>query len=659
MLSMKNTKLLCILITLFIIFIPCNANNNKKEILFISSYSPESYYLQNNISSLIDTFIDFNGDCDFSIEYLRCTTLNSKGTWITELKKILDKHPNSKLIVLAGSEAWASYLSLTEEKYRKTPLFLIMGQRYFTTFPDDDIPLIKNNDSRTIVDIQDKIEEFNVQQCYYYDYDVDRDIDLIKTLFPSTKNIAIISDNTFNGASHLRQVKNLLYKKYPQYNIIFIDGRYNTTEEAAYKINKLPKNSIALLCLWKYDKDEVAYLNNAKYSFQNANPTLPVFSLTGTGIGNWAIGGCIPDYHSIGEELAEKAYALLENNNYKGREFKGYKHILKVDMEALKRYNLLNATLPSDVVYINSSLTLEEYINVYKWYFIIGIIIIATLIISLITAIIANIKTRRLKSNLEIVDKQLRLEKEELIKYQEELIIAKEDAIKANNMKSKFVSNMSHEIRTPLNAIVGFSDFLVNSIEATEEQKEFIDIIKYNTDLLLKLINDILYLSRLEANKQQFNFEKCDIIPYINSSVTSVRPSAKEGVNIIFTPQFDKLEMKTDIVRLQQIIINLLNNAIKFTSEGYIDVSVDVNYENSIITFSVTDTGCGIPLEEQEKVFDRFNKLNEYVQGTGLGLSICQITVRRLGGNIYIDKNYTEGARFIFNLPIEYKEYDI
>ncbi len=243
--------------------------------------------------------------------------------------------------------------------------------------------------------------------------------------------------------------------------------------------------------------------------------------------------------------------------------------------------------------------------------------------------------------------------KDELLKSEKDLRVAKDRAEESNRLKSAFLANMSHEIRTPLNSIVGFSDVLAVGGSTEEEQQSYYQIIKTNSDLLLRLINDILDLSRLEANRVTLTWEECDVVQLCSQVVASVSFSRQSSENqFLFTTSFESFRMVTDVQRMQQVMINLLSNANKFTKCGKITLDFSVNEETQMAVFSVTDTGCGIPKEKQGLVFERFEKLNEYAQGTGLGLSICKLIVHKWKGSIWIDPDYTGGARFVFSHPL-------
>jgi signal transduction histidine kinase len=532
-----------------------------------------------------------------------------------------------------------------------------MSQRYLATMRIPEMPIINRTDKKIHkVDALEVMKDFNVQMCYYYEYDVKADIKLMRNYFPETEHVAVISDNSYGGYCHRRAVDDILAASFPDLDVIHIDGRRMSMDEAAQAVGNLPPHTAGLLCIWRYDKDQVTYLNNAEYAFKHINADFPVFSLTGTGIESWAIGGRVPKYHQIGNEMAELAYSLIDQpESWKGPVIEPLENEYKLDMNQLKEWNLLGAKQPANVSYINMTLSFSDVLSVYKWSFIIGISLFVCLLAAFTIAIIIAYRNNKLKKSLQKSEEQLIREKEELIKSERELRKAKEESEEANRMKSTFVSNMSHEIRTPLNAIIGFSSILIEEIKDREDLKEFVKIIHQNSDILLKLVNDILDLSRLEANKQDFQFEAYDIVPYCASVVSTIQSNAQEGVEVRL--DFDKpsLIIVTDIVRLQQILINLLGNAVKFTSQGSIELKLLPDADKQVLTVWVTDTGRGIPLADQQHVFERFKKLDSNVQGTGLGLTICQMTVMRLGGEIHIDSSYTGGTRFIFTLPMNHK----
>ena len=231
----------------------------------------------------------------------------------------------------------------------------------------------------------------------------------------------------------------------------------------------------------------------------------------------------------------------------------------------------------------------------------------------------------------------------------------KEKAVQAIQRKNMFLSNMSHEVRTPLNAIVGFSAVLTDEDESfdDESRREFSEIIKVNSFQLLKLFNDILDFSDFENDNITFNIRTHDAVKLCNEVVETVMASRKLEVEMRFDTDLSVLMLDTDDARLRQVLINLLVNATKFTEQGSIVLELKMADAGTAL-FSVTDTGCGIPPEKQHLIFERFEKLNDFVQGSGLGLSICQLIVKYMNGKLWVDSGYTRGARFCFTHPLKY-----
>jgi PAS domain S-box-containing protein len=238
-------------------------------------------------------------------------------------------------------------------------------------------------------------------------------------------------------------------------------------------------------------------------------------------------------------------------------------------------------------------------------------------------------------------------EREEMIK---ELQIAKMHAEQSDKLKSAFLANMSHEIRTPLNAIVGFSGLMMYASD--EEKEDYMQIINNNNEMLLKLISDILDLSKLEAGSVELKYEEFDLTDYFNSMFASMKQRATNPkIQIVAVNPYQHCLVTLDRNRVAQIITNYVTNAIKYTPEGTIEMGYE--YREEGIYFYVKDSGIGIPDEKKNKVFHRFEKLDEFAQGTGLGLSICKAIAEAMGGNVGFESEYGKGSLFWALLPCE------
>ena len=245
----------------------------------------------------------------------------------------------------------------------------------------------------------------------------------------------------------------------------------------------------------------------------------------------------------------------------------------------------------------------------------------------------------------------LKRQREKVKLSTQKLATSRINAENAMRAKSVFLSNMSHEIRTPLNALSGFSSLLTEEGLDDETRRQCNEVIQQNSELLLKLINDVIVLSSLEFGKLQFCIAQHDAVSICRNVIDTVNKVKQTQAELTFTTELEEMPIETDDSRLQQVLINLLINATKFTPQGSIVLKLEKE-TNDTVLFTVTDTGCGIPKDKQANIFQRFEKLNENAQGSGLGLSICQLIIEHIGGQIWIDSEYAEGSRFCFTHPI-------
>nr|WP_302025890.1 ATP-binding protein [Parabacteroides johnsonii] len=575
------------------------------------------------------------GNSPVVIENMNCKSLPEAPLWKERMRKLLNKYQGESspnLIVILGQEGWASYLSQDDSIIQNIPILCGMVSRNAVLLPDSNINVAEwTPESVNVEDLKNK--ERNLAG-FVYNYDIKANIELIRKLYPSTKHLALITDNSYGGISLQALVRKEI-GKIDGIDFIPLDGRKNDIYNIIEEIKQLPPQSIILLGTWRVDVNDGYYVGNATYTMMLANPKVPAFSLTSIGLGHWAIGGCIPQYRSIGKDLARQAVHLLKEHPDE-LDTETIPNVYTFDAKKLKERSISTKELPPHSVFINTEVGLFVQ---YK--FEILLLVSIVLLLFLIMVLYFYLRTSKLKNKLLIlIDKQ----KEDEI----ELRKAKDKAEESDRLKSAFLANMSHEIRTPLNAIVGFSNLLTIA-ENEEERDEYINIISSNNELLLQLINDILDVAKIEAGTLEFIDSEIDINALLSDIEQSSRLKAPEGVQVSFVEKLPYCIIMSDKNRLAQVITNFINNAIKFTKEGSIRFGYE--HKDDKLLFYVKDTGCGIEPEKKDLVFNRFVKLNSFAQGTGLGLAICQMIVKKLGGEIGVESELGTGSTFWFTLP--------
>ncbi|MBD9111277.1 MULTISPECIES: sensor histidine kinase [Bacteroides] len=612
------------------------AAQDTRSILIICSYNPAAHQTSVTISDFMDEYTRCGGKYNIEIENMNCKSFSEAPQWKGMMQQILSKYTETQrpeLIILLGQEAWASYLSQEDSLVAQIPVMCSLTSRNAVILPEDTINL-KEWMPESVDFVSDDLGHHKVRAGFVYEYDIEGNIQLLKHLYPDTRHIAFISDNTYGGVAMQALVREEM-KKFPEMDLILLDGRSNTIYTILDKFQKLPENTAVMVGTWRVDMNESYFMRNATYMMMEANPTVPAFTPASIGLGYWAVGGVIPAYRPFGREMAREAIRLLDNpkDTVSHVEIVGSKAVL--DYKKVKDLKLDIKSLPFHVEIVGKPVSFYQLYMYQIWA---AISIFVILVGGLIISLFFYFRTKRLKDDLQRSEVDLRE--------------AKDRAEESNRLKSAFLANMSHEIRTPLNAIVGFSDVLTAEGSSDEDRKGYSEIIKSNSDLLLRLINDILDLSRLDADRVRMTKEPCDVVQLCRQVLTSVDFSRKSNNKFVFTSKHEDFVINTDVQRLQQVIINLLSNSAKFTQDGVITLDFSVDEGRKLAFFSVTDTGCGIPKEKQKLVFERFEKLDEYAQGTGLGLSICKLTVEKWGGEIWVDPDYIEGARFVFSMPV-------
>lgn len=643
--AVLNNIIYHIQILLTLVCLVCATPTQAEEvhpILIISSYNPDTRNTTQNISEFMEEYKRLGGTAPVIIENMNCKSLPEAPLWKSKMNALLNKYKNEntpEVAIILGQEAWSSYLSQDEPVLKGIPILCGMVSSNAVILPDSS-EVLSEWDPESI-DIERYISQGHFLSGFLYTYDVNKNIQLIKGLYPSTKNIALVTDNSYGGIALQALVKKDM-KTFPDLNLILLDGRKNNIYTIIEQIKKLPKETAILLGTWRVDVNDGYYVGNATYTMMSSNPTLPAFTLTSTGLSHWAIGGYIPEYRPIGKDLAKQAIDIQAGKiQQKDLHAINIPNVYTFDAQKLKEFNIDKNILPTNSILINTEGNLF-----IKYRFEILLIVACILLIFLLMILLFLFRTNRLKDML-----MNSLEQQKIV--ESELRVAKEKAEESDHLKSAFLANMSHEIRTPLNAIVGFSNLLQEEEDITAEEKElFKDTINKNCNLLLKLINDILELSRIESGRMTFSFETCRLNELIDEVYQTHHLLIPPHIQFIKDMPPLSIDVHVDRFRFTQVITNFINNAVKFTRKGYIKLGYEYKEKEGYVYIYVEDTGIGIAKEALEKVFERFYKQDEFAQGTGLGLAICKTIAERLDGDILITSEEGKGSRFTLKIPV-------
>mgnify|MGYP002740215331 FL=1 len=626
--------LLCLCMLLAPLFVRSQETPERECILIVSSYNPDTRRMARFITEFEQQILALGIPCDICIETLECKGIADAALWMSLIDNMITRYESRSLraVVLLGQEAWASFVSLGR---------IPEGVMCFCGFvssngvmlppPPDSLQTWKPRS----VEYQGMTDSLKTVGGMLNRYNIRRNVELIRSLYPQVENIALVTDNTYGGIS-LQALVREEWKHYPDLNLILVDSRQG--EEAVHETYaSLPPRSAVMLGTWRVGCDGEYLMQRSLIELVQSNPRIPVFSITRTCIGDVAIGGYVPEYESGAPLIATQIKKYYDTGRIDDVHFHTSKNVYLFDSRKLKEWKIAEYALPKGSVVED---TIAAKLSKYSHYIELLMLGILLLVLLLLFVTWLLLRVQRLKRTLEEREGQL--------------VVARERAEESDMLKSAFLANMSHEIRTPLNAIVGFSSLMQSEELSQEERAEYCDIVVNNSEMLLTLLNDILDISSLECGKIRFNYASEEIVQICQHALMTTAHTRQEGVEGRFECAVDSFMLTTDAHRLSQILINLLTNAGKFTSEGSITLGVEIDKEHGEVLFSVTDTGPGIPPDKQEMVFNRFEKLEgNKKKGTGLGLAICRQIAVIIGGRIWVDPTYTGGARFIFAHPLD------
>lgn len=632
---------------LFICLCHLNVYSNADKVLVISSYGTDYQWSNSIMDEVGNRLKEAYPSIEFSREFLSSEMLENADSWGNKMSVLLSNY-QKKLplaIVLVSDEAWMAYQDADISAFKDVPLILCAVKPLSISIRD----FAAKRDSLRLSDFTpttELLKRYNATGILR-EMNVPGYLSLMNNLIAGLNRYVFITDSRFYGVYTRLLLQQEVERSYSQTPTEYIDGRFVSTDSLLSLLPEIPSTAGVLLTSWLTGEYGFEYSKDYLYSQMENKLTTPIFITNNIGLEKeYFVGGYFNDASYWGNEAANQLLAII------GGAIPAdivpeicYDDQCQIAWRVFQYYNLNLDKLPAKVIYFNAP---QTFWLEYKYYIIAVAVVFLIFLLFYFYTLRSNIKLQHAQRLLVNSVNESEAANEKLKKTQEELIIALHKAEESDRLKSAFLANMSHEIRTPLNAIVGFSGIL-DEVEEKEERDEYIALIKRNSDLLLQLLSDILDLSRIEAGVLEFTFSETDAYKVCNNVVVSLANKCRSGVKLYLNPSITSMPLSTDANRLMQVLINLVNNAIKFTSKG----SIEVGYFSSndeLIEFYVKDTGIGIPADKSSVIFDRFAKLNTYVEGTGLGLSICETIVHMLGGEMGVESEEGVGSRFWFRI---------
>ncbi len=721
------------------------SNNNGfdqdqcKHILILNSYHQGYPWTDGIIKGILKTFQKEKINAEIHIGNLDTKRIVNPEFWRTALMHKLKSYPPDylDLIIVSDDNALNTLYDIGHEYHRVPTVYCGISSD-----PEE---------MKKICSIFTGVREY---------LPIDSNIELGLKLFPNTKHIAIVTDNSPTGISHRKEAEKIIQEMDLQdIDIIWLDGTSGlTTLELVNRLKTLPEHSIVIFSIWQIGGNERYRKSQIYYPMFSEACNAPIFINTDVGLGSGFLGGKMSVSEIQGQLAAELGIRLLSGELLENVKPIDDKNEYYFDWKQLKHWGINKRMLPKEATIINRPLTIYRQ---YKGFFWITLGLILLLSIMFWVLFIYHFRYRHFakqrnkliqetkdlanryhilfeKSNnavmlfhfdsgniLEVNEKvcelfnytteelkarslmdyfdnyeQMKKNAKELIaapfemelkrhdestfyaqiimnvleeedntfvyaiiydisvrKQQEkELILAKEKAEESDRLKLAFISNISHEIRTPLNGIIGFSNLLGRENLMPEDKRKYISFINENNDTLLKLINDILEISKIETDTVPDYPEACNLNELCQNIINKERVDLPITVDLQLA-DVTNINVQVDKTKLTQVLSNLISNAKKFTQEGKIIIGYGV--KRDMIEFFIKDTGIGIPKDMHEIVFERFTQIDPYSKGTGLGLAISRAIVNKMGGKIWLQSQENKGTTFFFTFKYKKAKIDI
>ncbi len=617
---LRRTKVLIIVLLIILSGFPkYTYAQEESKVLFITSYS--SYVT--NFDNLITGIKEGLGeDTSLHIKYLDYNStenINNKNNYYKNIKSMVENE-NYDAIIVGDYYILEFVLNYRYNIFNSIPIV------FFGTSSEDIINQAMKYENITGIKREESIGST---------------IDLILDFHPNVENIVLI--NNYDNTEEIEAFKNKIIPKYKDISFKIIFTSKITEDELEKKLSSLD-DDYAIITMYANDFKDNQWISNKNVNnlITNAARNIPLYNLVEGGIGYGSIGGKIISVNNQGKKAGQLAQEIID-----GKEVESL-YLLDdsanqytFDFNVMRKYGIKLSDLPEGSQVINSP---KEFIIEYKNFFIFFILFVILLMLTIIILII-HINYKR--------------------KHEETLNKAVNNIESLNKLKNHFIINMSHELKTPItviNSVMQLTKYKRNDYDNYLITSKNIKLVESNCQRLLKLINNLIDLEKIDSQDVHVILENVNIVEVIEDTVLSVVPYAKaKNIEIVFDTVEEEIIMAIDKNKVERIVLNLLSNAIKYSKDiGFVEIKIDVYKNNMVLT--VEDNGVGIEEENIDKIFDRFVRLDDSLtrrnEGTGIGLSIVKAFVECHNGSIKVDSTKNIGTKFTISIPMVAKEED-
>lgn len=649
---MNYYKKFCFMRYWIVLFFVCSffvkSSWADNKVLVISSYGADYKWSNMIVDGLGDRLKQAYPGVELNVEFLSSEFIKDAERWGEKMDVLLDSYREEPplAVVLISDEAWMAYQDADLNPFKDVPLLLCAVKPHTITTHD----FVRNRDSLRLDHFRPTLEvmaKYNATGVLR-EMNVSGYLSLMENLINGLDRFVFMTDKRFYGVYTRILLEQEVKKNHPDVPVEYIDARFLNTDSLLSRLAHIPSTAGVLLTSWLTGEHGFEYSKDYIYREMEAKLSTPIFITNDIGLEKgYFVGGYFNDALFWGDRIGDMLVNILGGK--KGKEIQPlmfYDDECHIAWKVFERYRLEEAKLPTKVFFHDRP---DSFFVVYKYYIIGFSMLFFIFVLFYLSSLRSNFKLQGAQRLLLQSISETREANAKLERTHESLIVALRKAEESDRLKSAFLANMSHEIRTPLNAIVGFSG-VIAEVDDKDERVEFAGHIQRSSDLLLQLISDILDISKIEAGALKLSFQSIDALDACTNVVTSLQSKCKPGVKLFLSDSCRSMSLCTDQNRLMQVVINLVNNAAKFTLEGSIEVGY-FSCNDGRVEFFVKDTGMGISSDKLTSIFDRFVKLNSLVEGTGLGLSISKTIVGMLEGEMGVESTVGVGSRFWFRIP--------